>query len=168
MDWVSFGERGKQLARKYKYPLCILLLGLLLLTLPSGNEKEEVPAVPTDAPKQGMTIAQELTEILSRMDGVGKVQVMLTLATGEKTVYQTDDEDSSSESTSGIRRKTVIITDTQRNQSGLIQQIDPPTYLGAIVVCQGADRPSVRLALVEAVSKITGLGANQISILKMK
>jgi stage III sporulation protein AG len=40
--------------------------------------------------------------------------------------------------------------------------------MGAIVLCQGADVPSVRLAIVDAVSKVTGLVANQISVLKMK
>lgn len=35
------------------------------------------------------------------------------------------------------------------------------------MVCQGADNAAVRLAIVEAVSKVTGLGANRISVLKM-
>jgi stage III sporulation protein AG len=63
---------------------------------------------------------------------------------------------------------TVIITDSSRNESGLIRQVNPPVYLGAIVLCQGGDRPSVRLAIVDAVSKVTGLGADRISVLKMK
>jgi stage III sporulation protein AG len=40
--------------------------------------------------------------------------------------------------------------------------------MGAIVVCQGGDQPTVRLAILDAVSKVTGLGADKISILKMK
>ena len=53
-------------------------------------------------------------------------------------------------------------------ESGLIRQINPPAYLGAIVVCQGADNNTVRLAIVEAVSRATGLGADKISVLKMR
>ena len=79
-----------------------------------------------------------------------------------------DTDHSSGESGSGIRSNTVTITDSERSQSGLVKQVNPPTYLGAVVICQGADDPEVRLSVVNAVSKATGLGANKISVLKMK
>ena len=103
----------------------------------------------------------------SQIQGAGKVEVMLTVAFGEKTIYQTDEHISGGENVS-TRVETVIVTGADRSQNGLIQQINPPVYLGAIVVCQGADRSVVRLAIVEAVSKVTGLGADRISVLKMK
>jgi stage III sporulation protein AG len=40
--------------------------------------------------------------------------------------------------------------------------------MGAVVIAQGADDPSIKLAIVDAVTKATGLGANKISVLKMK
>ena len=43
-----------------------------------------------------------------------------------------------------------------------------PTYLGAVIVCQGGDSPTVKLAIVEAVSNATGLSADKITVLKMK
>ena len=49
-----------------------------------------------------------------------------------------------------------------------MRQENPAQYLGVIVVCEGADSPAVRLAIVEAVSDVTGLGADRISVLKMK
>ena len=60
------------------------------------------------------------------------------------------------------------MTDGQRGQTGLVRQVLPATYRGAVVVCQGADDPRIRLAIVEAVSMATGLGADRISVLKMK
>ena len=63
---------------------------------------------------------------------------------------------------------TVTLTDSNRNQSGLIRQIIPEKYQGAVILCQGADDPIIRLAIVDAVSKATGLGANKISVLKLK
>lgn len=39
---------------------------------------------------------------------------------------------------------------------------------GAVVVCQGADQPSVRLDVTNAVAAYTGLGSDQISVIKMK
>ena len=112
-------------------------------------------------------ITEELTEILCQIEGAGRVKVMLTAATGETTVYQQDEDITSGENGS-IRRETVIITDSDRGQSGLVQQVNPPEYLGAIIVCEGADRAAVRLSIIEAVSKVTGLGTDRISVLKMK
>lgn len=41
-------------------------------------------------------------------------------------------------------------------------------FTGAIVLCQGADHPEVRLKIVEAVAAFTGLGSNRIMVMKMK
>lgn len=43
-----------------------------------------------------------------------------------------------------------------------------PVYQGALIVCSGAGSASVRLAVVDAVADLTGLGADQISVIKMK
>ena len=39
-----------------------------------------------------------------------------------------------------------------------------PRYQGALLVCAGGDDPTVRLQLTEAMSALTGLGADKISI----
>ena len=62
----------------------------------------------------------------------------------------------------------MIVSDSARAESGLVQQILPPTYQGAVILCQGADSAAVRLALIEAVSNATGLSSDRISVLKMK
>ena len=49
-----------------------------------------------------------------------------------------------------------------------MQQKLSPVYQGAIILCQGADSPSVRLAITQAVSKVTGLPTDRIAVLKMK
>ena len=41
-----------------------------------------------------------------------------------------------------------------------------PTYRGALVVCQGGDRAEVRLAVTEAVSVLTGLSADRVTVAK--
>ena len=101
------------------------------------------------------------------ISGAGKVSVLLTQSAGEETVYQIDEEVSGSGSDNS-RRQTVLVSGTGREETGLIRQVRAPTYLGAVVVCQGADNASVRLAVVEAVKSATGLTADRISVLKMK
>ena len=105
-----------------------------------------------------------LEEILSQIQGAGRVRVLLTQREGERTVYQTDEDSTSS----GIRSDTVLLNGSDRSQTGLVQQVNPPTYLGAVIVCQGADSASVRLAIVSAVGSVTGLSTDKITVLKMK
>ena len=57
---------------------------------------------------------------------------------------------------------------SSRTESGLVRQTLGPVYRGAVILCQGADDPTVKLAVVEAVRCVTGLGADQISVQKMK
>jgi len=149
--------------KQYRYPLLILLVGLILMAIPSMNEGS-ARSQESQEPTKTVTMDCELAQILSQIQGVGKVQVLLTVSAGERTVYQTNNNSTES----GIRMETVIISDSQRNEHALIQQILPQSYRGAIIVCQGADSATVKLAVVEAVSRATGLGADSISVLKMK
>lgn len=152
---------------KYKYVFIVLLVGIVLMLLP-GIETENTKEVKQEIQHDEAPLEELLSQMLSKVSGAGRVEVMLNVAQGEKTIYQVDQD--TSESTSGLtgKEQTVTLTDGNRNQYGLIQQVNPPIYLGAIVLCQGADDPVVKLSVVEAVSKITGLNANQICVLKMK
>ena len=166
MDWLAVKEKAGYFLRKYRYVLLILLVGIVLMCLPGGEEPEQERVSPeqTDGMSAVPDPEERLRQILSQIEGAGKVEVLLTPLAGEETVYQTDEDLSAN----GDRMETVIITDAQRAQQGLVKQVNPPVYLGAVVVCQGADRATVRLAIVEAVANATGLGADKISVLKMK
>lgn len=156
--------RGKlgSLIRKYKYVLVVLLVGIGLMLIP--EHKDSTPATTTTTQAGFSDQTEALTQILSRIQGAGKVKVLLTLSAGEQTVYQSDrTEDASGR----INSETVIITDANRNQQGMVQKILAPEYRGAIVLCQGAGDSGVRLAIVEAVSDATGLSTDRISVLKM-
>ena len=41
-----------------------------------------------------------------------------------------------------------------------------PSYRGALVVCQGGDRADVKLAVTEAVSALTGLSSDRVTVAK--
>lgn len=153
-----------KLLEKYKYLVLVVLIGVVLMLLPTQSSNEETVQERSEQ-EQEINISQQLADILAKINGVGKVEVMLTQASGEQTIYQTDD--SAGDSGSG-RQDTVIITDQNRGQSGLVLQVNAPKYRGAIVVCQGADNATVRLAVVDAVSKVTGLDSSRISVVKMK
>ncbi len=162
MDIGMLRQKATDWIGKYKFVILILLVGVGLMLIPTGAKQEEqVESVTEQVNQQQQTLADELEDILTNIQGAGRVQVMLTMRAGEQTIYQTD-------TPSTDRQDTVIVTDEDRAQGGLVQQIIAPTYRGAIVLCQGADSASVCLAITEAVSKVTGLDSSQISVLKMK
>lgn len=156
-------QRINALLTKYKYPVLILLAGLALMLLPSGKEAQprEVPA--ETAPIE-YDLEAELAAILSQIEGAGRVRVLLTEEQGREQIYQTDSEVRSDSRTDD----TVLVEDASNTESGLIRQTLEPKYRGAVILCQGADSPGVKLAIVEAVRCVTGLGADAISVLKMK
>lgn len=154
---------------KYKYAFLILLVGILLMLLPVGGKSTQQTAQqPTETKQEAAALQDQLSALLSQMEGAGKVQVLLTQATGERTLYQTNEDSTSANNSETTRTDTVILTDSSRNQVGLVRQTDPPTYLGAVVLCQGAENSAVRLAITQAVSNATGLGYHKITVLKMK
>ncbi len=167
MDWMTLQGIAGSFFKKYKYVLFVLLLGIVFMLIPSRDSPEETPLVESRA-EDMPGVQEELASILSKIEGAGRVELLLTCAAGEEVLYQTDLDLSQTDDGLDETRKTVIITDSGRVQTAVIRQVLPPVYLGAVVVCQGGDSPTVRLAMVEAVSKATGLSADKITVLKMK
>ena len=173
MEIESLGKKIIEITKNYRYVLIILLIGLILMIIPGLGTKKigsetKSQTVQTSTIIKSDILEDKLSAILSKVKGAGKVDVILTIAAGEEIVYQTNDDQSNTDSSSTKNVNTVTVTDANRNQTGLIKQVKQEIYQGAIIVCDGADDPVVRLSIVEAVSRITGLGANCISVLKMK
>ena len=168
MDIINLKKSISKYIGKYKYVWIVLMAGMVLMAIPereavsvNNNETESVV-------KQEADLEQKLERILRNVDGAGEVDVMLAVSRGEEIIYQMDHSDSYNGEHSDSRQQTILITDSNRNQSGLIHQKIPPVYQGAIILTQGADDPVVKLAIVQAVADVTGLGADKISVLKKR
>ena len=162
MERTAPKQRINALFDQYKYPILVVLVGLGLLLLPGKNTAPE--AVSPEETVPFVHLEQRLELLLSQIQGAGQVRVLLTEDTGRETVYQTDIR---SDADSSRSEDTVLVEDEDRSETGLVRRTLEPQYRGAVILCQGADSPGVRLAIVEAVRCVTGLGANQISVQKM-
>lgn len=174
--------RGKlpALLERYKYPALILLIGFVLVLWPSGKEEAAQPepqetaaaqSVPTDEDYRAR-MERELASLLSQVEGAGRVKVMLTLKTGPASVYQTDRSVSSSrdgekESQSAEERTVMIGRGSAYDEPAVVSQAYP-VFQGALIVAEGGADPSVRYQLSAAVAALLGLGADQITVVKMK
>ena len=149
-------------AAKYKYVLIILLVGLILLLLPTGSKTKvkTAQASPVSEQTQTQTIQaeeQRLTTLLQQINGAGQVQVLLSYRCSAERELATD----------GAGEPTIISAGGGAQEAVELKTVSPQ-YLGAVVVCDGADSASVRLAIIQAVSSLTGLGSNKIAVVKMK
>ncbi|MGM9602627.1 MAG: hypothetical protein ACI3W5_13725 [Faecousia sp.] len=168
MDVSKIIKKFTNLAVKYKYAILILLVGIVLMALPQKSTQKEQTQPSVTVQQEQITVEQQLANILSNVKGAGRVEVMLTIKEGEEILYQTNTDTSQSDTTGSVSSDTVILSDKDRTQSGLVRKVNGPKYQGAIILCTGANDPSVRLAIIDAVSKITGLGADKISVLEIK
>lgn len=168
------------LLERYKYPALILLIGFVLVLWPSGKEEAAEPepveivsteSVPEDEDYRAR-MERELASLLSQVDGAGRVKVMLTLKTGPASVFQTDRSVSSSrdgekESQSAEERTVMIGRGSAYDEPALVSKAYP-VFQGALIVAEGGADPSVRYQLSAAVAALLGLGADQITVVKMK
>ena len=111
-----------------------------------------------------------MERLLSKVDGIGSVRLMLTLESGERQELAEDTELSYSGDTAApedyARRSETVIVTADGGDAPVVTRTVSPVYRGAVVVCQGADRAEVRLAVTQAVSALTGLGSDRIVVIK--
>lgn len=167
MDGVNWKDKIVSFMRQYRYVVLVIAIGLVLMSIPVRQEATKTGYEPEPVQTR-RDIQSELEQILSQIQGVGKVRVLLTESAGELTLYERSEDSTYGEVTDSTRTEPIILTDDNRAQQGLIQQVIPPVYQGAVIVCQGGNQSTVQLAVVEAVSDVTGLTADKITVLKMK
>lgn len=150
--------------RQHRAVWLVLLAGLVLLAVPTGERLSADRAEPTPAGFDLAATEDRLSRVLSRIDGAGEVTVVLTVRSGTRQVLAEDvDRDEGSE-----RTQTVVLSRSGSGQQTVTVQEVYPAYQGALLVCSGGDDPTVRLRLTEAMTALTGLGADKISISKGK
>ena len=162
-------EGVRKLWGTYKYAALVVLIGAGLLLWPSGSGGTAVTERgETSVDRQ--SIQREMESILGNISGVGQVRLMLTVDTDGERQLARDTELTYSGETSApedySRRTETVLVDGSDGDETVVTRTLYPTYRGALVVCQGGDRAEVRLAVTEAVSALTGLTADRITVAK--
>jgi stage III sporulation protein AG len=144
--------------RQNRAVLLVLLVGLVFLLLPGIEQHEEQePEVEETSPVFSLEREERRLEtLLSGISGAGDVEVLLAAEGGVQRQLAQNGQEFLVISSGGGEESTVELSYTY------------PEYTGAVVVCGGADKAEVKLAVVQAVSAYTGLGSDKITVLKMK
>lgn len=152
---------------EYKWILVVVLVGLVLLFLPSGKERgsaEEMVQASDSLSFDLNEIEKKFSDALSEVNGAGEVTVVLSVKTGAKQILAEQNEYSEKENGLEEVKTPVVLSkgggaeDTEKLQEIYAQ------FQGALVICVGGDDPEVRLKLIEATAALTGLGSDKISI----
>jgi len=167
--WNLLDKKTKEIAglvKRYQYVLVVLLVGILLMVLPNTKTKETTAEEPVTEENSAESLERRLEALLEQVDGTGKTKVMLTLRKG--TGYEYLSDMTTEVRSDGEKKETqMVFASGSGGDSPVLIGTTYPEYQGAVVVCEGGDRPSVRLAVIDAVSSLTGLSASQIAVIKM-
>ena len=161
-------QRAAEVVQRKKYGMTLLVVaaGVALMLLPGTSEDagEKQTAQNTEDFSLEETQAQ-MEKLLSRIEGTGKLQLMLTLKSGSRLRLAEDQDETTDQEETSRRTETVTVSRGGSEDVVITQQMYP-IYQGAVVVCQGADQAAVRLAVTEAVSALTGLSSDRITVVK--
>lgn len=154
--------------------LLALLIGILLLA--AGRffsfSKEEAAETPPAAASQKAAADREterrMAEILSKVEGAGEVDVMLTWQqTEEKTIARNESREENGESLR-TEQNAVLLEDRDGGTEPLILSETAPMVEGVVIAAQGADSPAVAAALNQAAQALLNVPAHKVAVLKMK
>lgn len=169
----------------------MLLIGICLLVIVFPTKTKDSPQqsateAGTDEGQQNteMSYTEELEsrleEILSKVQGVGRVQVMITTsATSQKKVLQdgrTDSEEMTEKDSAGGSR--VSVSSTQEKETVFYESEgasvpyvvseEYPGIVGVLVLAEGSGTGSLDYDILNAVQVLFDIPAHKIKVMKMK
>lgn len=144
---------------------------------PEPNTSGAVVSQNANKPEYVKEMENQLSSILSQIEGAGKVTIMITLKTGteiipakdetisDKTTNEKDNEGGTrtinEESTSD---KVVFMNEQGGTSRPLVLKEINPEIKGVIIVAEGAKDPKVKLKLTEAVQTVLDVPAYRVSV----
>lgn len=187
------GEPNKKKIENLVVFLIILIITIIVINVVwSGDSKEkepisdknkklatEVQSVQTNGTVEEDNIVKRLEEILCKINGVGKVKVMITYSQTSQTVplYNQDSSEKNTEESDkqgGTRKITESDTKTEiiyKEENGqkvpITQSIISPKIEGAIVTAKGAGNATVKTNIIQAVEAVTGVATHKIQVFEM-
>jgi len=191
------GEPNKKKVENLVVFLIILIITIIVINaIWSGEGKESEKDQPTSDKNKKLasevqsiqtnnkevtedTTVKNLEEILSKINGVGKVKVMITYSQTSKNVplYNQDSSEKNTEESDkqgGTRKITETDTKTEiiyKEENGekvpITQSIISPTIEGAIITAEGAGNATVKTNIIQAVEAVTGVATHKIQVFEM-
>lgn len=144
---------------------------MLLANVPQNESEVNKTSIVETVDFDVSNIEKVIEKLFKKVDGVGDVEVKLTVKSGFETIYAYDTNESASssgESFNSTIKKELIIINEDGEDKPIKLKIKYPQYWGALIVCEGGDDSRIKLELTQAMKSLTGISADNITVLKMK
>lgn len=155
--------RLKDLVQKENRARLAVLLGaaamlfLLLSELFTSSEKPAAAsAVPADEGTYRQQLEQQLSDLIAQVEGAGRTTVMITLESGEETIYALDTLSGQTQ-----QQQTHVLLD---DGTALAQTVCTPRVCGVAVVCEGGGDVRVAVRITELVGALLDVPSNRICV----
>jgi len=124
----------------------------------SGNHSYESYADDTE---------KRLREILEKIEGVGKAEVMVTIVGTEEYIYAQEEKVKNGKDDFSSESEYVLIGSGGEKQA-LLRKVMNPQINGIVVICEGGDSNIVKERIYNSVSAVFNISASQIYVTKLK
>ena len=161
-------EKWKARLEKYKYAALLLAVGVVLMLLPTGKTKTVQEQAGESEDFSLAAMEKQMEQTIGCIQGVGRVKVMLALKSGTELELASDGTATARDAETKTDRQIVKLNRGSGMQDVVVTSRTYPTFQGAVVVCDGAGASTVRLAVTQAVSVLTGLSSDRISVVQWK
>ncbi|MET1247810.1 stage III sporulation protein AG [Sporolactobacillus sp. STCC-11] len=152
----------------------------------SNKDSKDLSEIKSGAAQSSMTsiekyesyVNQNLKNILEQIRGVSDVSVMVTFASTEKKIYQnntkTQDNQSNETDQKGGKREVnernedteVVMIDQNGSKVPVVIGKEQPTVRGVIVVARGADQPTTKVQIMDAVATVLDIPTYKVKVLE--
>lgn len=124
-------------------------------------------------------LSNKLENILSKINGVGEVNVFINYSESSEVVamYNENSKSSSTEETDtsgGIRKieetdtqKDIVYQENNGEKTPITQKVVQPKIEGAIITAKGANNANIKTNIIQAVEAATGLATHKIQVFEM-
>lgn len=144
--------------------ICILVVGVMLLMGSNGEIKNTSKAENTSA----VNINRELEKILSKVEGAGRVKVLINYNQSGEKILAYDMESNINEKESGKENNSKSEVVYDGNKMPVILKEYMPKVEGVIIVAQGGNAENVKKQLIAGTVALLGIDEHKIEVLKMK
>ncbi len=146
--------------------LFLFVVGIILVLF-SGEKETENTKIQTAAFDETAYTAQletRLTAILAGIDGIGYVQVMVTLENIHTNVYAEDTSVHTSQNGQDSESTLTFYTDKSTGSYPIKLTETMPTVRGVAVVCKNGGNADIQLKVTNLLTSLLGIPANHIYV----
>ncbi|MBQ2671861.1 MAG: stage III sporulation protein AG [Clostridia bacterium] len=188
--YIKIKEYFKKMISQKDYVKLAVIVGFLGIFLifvsgmiPKKVKESELSKIKSDTSVNSEThrelLEKNLTYAVSKIEGAGSPQVLVTLENTAETIYATEErknKEASEDKSSGeitrkkesddCEKKYITVKDSEGTEHALAVKKIEPKVKGVVIICPGGDDPIVKNRITEAVTTALSISSKRVCVTK--